>query len=177
MTKDEGWEGICGYNAAMLRPQWPVERLKRESERLWSRHVEKYGPPLIRLTNGAPGPEEMPAFTLGALLDDQSPMPEDIIAPRVLTPGGLLVLGGAPKVGKSDLLISWLVHMAAGVPFLGFTPPRPLRIFCLQAEIQYHYGSGLGSLVYFERYRFGRNFGHRKLLIHALSAVSAYGSK
>ena len=139
MTKDEGWEGICGYNAAMLRPQWPVERLKRESERLWDRHVEKYGPPLIRLDSGAPGPQEMPAFTLGALLDDQSPMPEDIIAPRVLTPGGLLVLGGAPKVGKSDLLISWLVHMAAGVPFLGFTPPRPLRIFYLQAEIQYHY--------------------------------------
>ncbi len=81
----------------------------------------------------------MPAFTLGALLDDLSPMPEDIIAPRVLTPGGLLVLGGAPKVGKSDLLISWLVHMAAGVTFLGFTPPRPLRIFYLQAEIQYHY--------------------------------------
>jgi hypothetical protein len=25
--------------------------------------------------------------------------------------------------------------MAAGVPFLGFTPPRPLRIFYLQAEI------------------------------------------
>ena len=139
MTKDEGWEGICGYNAAMLRPQWPVERLKRESERLWERHVEKYGPPLIRLDSGAPGPAEMPAFTLGALLDDQSPMPVDIIAPRVLTPGGLLVLGGAPKVGKSDLLISWLVHMAAGVPFLGFTPPRPLRIFYLQAEIQYHY--------------------------------------
>ena len=139
MTKDEGWIGICGYNAAMLRPQWPVERLKRESERLWELHVKKYGPPLIRLDSGAPGPVEMPAFTLGALLDDQSPMPEDIIAPRVLTPGGLLVLGGAPKVGKSDLLISWLVHMAAGVPFLGFTPPRPLRIFYLQAEIQYHY--------------------------------------
>lgn len=139
MTKDEGWEGICGYNAAMLRPQWPVERLKRESERLWDRHAEKYGPPLIRLNSGAPGPQEIPAFTLGALLDDQSPMPEDIIAPRVLTPGGLLILGGAPKVGKSDLLISWLVHMAAGVPFLGFTPPRALRIFYLQAEIQYHY--------------------------------------
>ncbi|PKP67055.1 MAG: hypothetical protein CVT86_02460 [Alphaproteobacteria bacterium HGW-Alphaproteobacteria-8] len=66
-------------------------------------------------------------------------MPADLIGPRVLTPGGLLVLGGAPKVGKSDLLIAWLVHMAAGVPFLGFTPPRPLRIFYLQAEIQYHY--------------------------------------
>ena len=139
LSRDEGWTAICGYNAAMLRPQWPVERLKRESERLWAIHVEKHGPPLIRLDSAAPVPNEMPAFTLGALLDDQSPMPADIIAPRVLTPGGLLVLGGAPKVGKSDLLVSWLVHMAAGVPFLGFTPPRPLRIFYLQAEIQYHY--------------------------------------
>ena len=139
LSKDEGWEAICGYNAAMLRPQWPVDRLKRESERLWAIHVEKHGPPLIRLDSAAPAPNEMPTFTLGALLDDDSPMPADIIAPRVLTPGGLLVLGGAPKVGKSDLLISWLVHMAAGQPFLGFTPPRPLRIFYLQAEIQYHY--------------------------------------
>jgi hypothetical protein len=29
--------------------------------------------------------------------------------------------------------------MAAGVPFLGFTPPQALRVFYLQAEIQYHY--------------------------------------
>ena len=139
MSPDEGWEAIRGYNAAALRPSWPEERLKAESERLWAKHIEKNGPPLLRLANSAPGPQDMPAFTLGALLDDQSLMPADIIAPRVLTPGGLLVLGGAPKVGKSDLLISWLVHMAAGVPFLGFTPPRPLRIFYLQAEIQYHY--------------------------------------
>jgi hypothetical protein len=139
MSKDEGWQAICGYNAAMLRPSWPIERLQRESERLWDLHVQKNGPPLVRLDSAAPAPSEMPTFTLGALLDDTSPMPEDIIAPRVLTPGGLLVLGGAPKVGKSDLTISWLVHMAAGRPFLGFTPPRPLRVFYLQAEIQYHY--------------------------------------
>ncbi|ARJ70739.1 hypothetical protein B0A89_05430 [Paracoccus contaminans] len=139
MSKEEGWQAICGYNAAMLRPSWPIERLQRESERLWDLHVQKNGPPLVRLDSAAPAPSEMPTFTLGALLDDTSPMPEDIIAPRVLTPGGLLVLGGAPKVGKSDLTISWLVHMAAGVPFLGFTPPRPLRVFYLQAEIQYHY--------------------------------------
>ena len=69
----------------------------------------------------------MPAFSLGALFDDRSSMPDDIIAPRLLTPGGMLVLGGAPKVGKSDFLIHLLVHMAAGVPFLGFAPPRALR--------------------------------------------------
>lgn len=135
----EGWEAICGYNAAMLRPSWPLDRLQAESERLWALHVKRNGPPLLRLPRADEPAGPLPAFSLGALLDDRSPMPEDIIAPRVLTPGGLLVLGGAPKVGKSDFLISWLVHMAAGVPFLGFTPPQPLRVFYLQAEIQYHY--------------------------------------
>lgn len=66
-------------------------------------------------------------------------MPEDTIAPRILTPRGLLVFAGAPKVGKSDFLISWLFHMAAGVSFLDMVPKRPLRIFYLQTEIGYHY--------------------------------------
>jgi hypothetical protein len=101
-------------------------------------HVERNGPPLLRSAT-APRQSEMPAFTFGALLDDTSPMPPDIVSPRLLTAGGMLVLGGAPKVGKSDFLICFLAHMAAGVAFLGFTPPRPLRIFYLQAEIQYHY--------------------------------------
>lgn len=137
LTPDQGWEAICGYNAACLRPPWPLERLKAEADALWARHVERYGPPLLR-ADGAP-PPSVPAHTLGALLDDTSPMPDDLIGPRVLTPGGLLVLGGAPKVGKSDFLISLLVHAAAGAPFLRFTAPRPLRVFYLQAEIQYHY--------------------------------------
>ncbi|WP_219908860.1 AAA family ATPase [Nitrosomonas nitrosa] len=78
-------------------------------------------------------------FTLGALLDDDSPLPADLISPRVLTPGGMLVFGGAPKVGKSDFLLAWLTHMAAGASFQGMVPPRPLRVFYLQAEVQYHY--------------------------------------
>lgn len=137
MSRDEAWEAICQYNAAQLRPCWPLERLASEAQRLWRLHEERHGPALERLS--APPMSALPTFTLGALLDDTSPMPDDIIAPRVLTPGGMLVLGGAPKVGKSDFLISLLVHMAAGVPFLAFAPIRPLRIFYLQAEIQYHY--------------------------------------
>jgi hypothetical protein len=78
-------------------------------------------------------------FTLGELIKDDSPIPDDLIGPRILTPGGLLVLGGAPKVGKSDFVLSWLTHMAAGEPFLGMTPSRRLRVFYLQAEVQYHY--------------------------------------
>ena len=137
ISRDEAWEAICQYNAAQLRPSWELERLAAEAQRLWRLHEEKHGPGLDRLAS--PPMSGLPAFSLGQLLDDDSPMPDDIIAPRLVTPGGMLVLGGAPKVGKSDFLISLLAHMAAGVPFLGFTPARPLRIFYLQAEIQYHY--------------------------------------
>ena len=137
ITPDQGWEAICGYNAACLRPVWPLDRLKAEADALWALHVERNGPPLLRAATSPPS--VVPAHSLGELLDDISPMPEDLIGPRLLTPGGLLVLGGAPKVGKSDFLISLLVHAAAGAPFLRFTAPRPLRVFYLQAEIQYHY--------------------------------------
>jgi hypothetical protein len=137
LTPDQGWEAICGYNAACLRPSWPLERLRAEADAIWALHVERNGAPLLR-ADSAP-PTAVPTHTLGALLDDTSPMPDDLIGPRLLTPGGMLVLGGAPKVGKSDFLISLLVHAAAGAPFLRFTAPRPLRVFYLQAEIQYHY--------------------------------------
>ena len=139
LTGDQGWEGICQYNAAMLQPPWPLDRLKAEADRLWRLHIDRNGAPLESAAAPMPVMTSLPAHTLGALLDDDSPMPDDIIAPRVLTPGGMLVLGGAPKVGKSDFLINLLVHAAAGVPFLRFVPPRPLRVFYLQAEIQYHY--------------------------------------
>jgi len=86
-----------------------------------------------------PAAATIPAYPVGAILDDDSPMPEDLLAPRILTPSGLAVFGGAPKVGKSDFLFSLLVHAAAGRPFLGFIPPRPLNVFCLQTEIGYHY--------------------------------------
>ena len=78
-------------------------------------------------------------FSAGHLLDEKSPTPEDIIAPRVLTPGGLLVFGGAPKIGKSDFLLCKAAHMSAGLKFLGMGVPRPLKIMYLQAEIGYPY--------------------------------------
>ena len=77
--------------------------------------------PVLPSNNG------IPAFTVAQLVDDGSPLPEDLVAPRILTPGGLLVFGGAPKVGKTDLLLSWLAHMAAGLPFLGDVSPKAIE--------------------------------------------------
>ena len=79
--------------------------------------------------------QKIPFFSVKEYLSDKAPIPEDIIYPRILTPRGLLVFGGPPKIGKSDFLISWLMHMAAGVSFLGMTPSRPMKVLCLQTEI------------------------------------------
>lgn len=97
--------------------------------------VEKFLTTTIRI----PCRKNVTFFLANQYLNEKSPGPEDIVAPRILTPGGLLVFGGAPKVGKSDFLISWLAHMAAGKPFLEMAPTRPLRILYLQTEIGYFY--------------------------------------
>ncbi len=54
---------------------------------------------------------KLPSYSIDEFLSDNSPMPEDLIFPRLLTPGGLLLIGGAPKVGKSDFLINFLIHI------------------------------------------------------------------
>ncbi len=81
----------------------------------------------------------LPTYTMGEILDDQSPLPDDLVSNRIVTPGGITVFGGAPKVGKSDFLLSWLAHMAAGLSFLDMVPARPLKIVYVQAEVRYPY--------------------------------------
>ena len=90
-----------------------------------------------KITIDVPAPTR--AYTASEILADETPTPDDLIEPRVLTPGGMMVLGGAPKVGKSDFILSLLMHMAAGEPFIGLKPTKRLRIFYLQAEVQYYY--------------------------------------
>ncbi len=113
--------------------------LKEATTRDRAEHSGARPPPRQADAVGGGAISTLPTHWLGDLLDDDSPMPEDWIGPRVLTPEGMLVLAGPPKVGKSDLLLHLLIHAAAGRPFLAFTFPRPLRIFHLQAEIDYHY--------------------------------------
>lgn len=96
------------------------------------------------MLNAKPTPTKLPPLildskSLGEYLRDDTPMPDDLIAPRILTPGGMLVIAGAPKAGKSDFFINFFVHLAAGKSFLGFWPARPLRIYYLQAEMPHIY--------------------------------------
>lgn len=69
--------------------------------------VEKFLATTIRI----PCRKNVTFFLADQYLNEKSSGPGDIIEPRILTPGGLLVFGGAPKVGKSDFLISWLIHI------------------------------------------------------------------
>lgn len=60
-------------------------------------------------------------------------IPECIITPNVLKQKGSLLFEGAAKVGKTDFVFNWMIHMAAGIPFLDMVPARPLKIFYLHA--------------------------------------------
>ena len=49
ISPDDGWEAICQYNAAMLRPAWPIERLQAGGRpALGAGTSKKNGPPLLR---------------------------------------------------------------------------------------------------------------------------------
>jgi len=135
ISKDQAWEEICAYNMANVIPPWQQHRLKQLVDGLWTKHITECG----KAKNAEKETSQINSYSLKSFLDDSSQLPEDIIAPRILTPNGLLVFGGAPKVGKSGFLLSLFTHLAAGEEFIGFKPPRPLRIFYFQAEIGYHY--------------------------------------
>ena len=150
LTWDEAWEEISAFNQMKLSPPWDQLRLKREVDRLWKKHCVKngapqpYSPPAI---NDSTSPINVDSYRLADMVDTPLPIPDDIIAPRLLTPGSMLLFAGAPKVGKSDFLLSMFIHFAAGEPFLEMQPHKPLRIFYLQMEIQsYYVGERINNL-------------------------------
>ena len=166
MSRNEAWEAICQYNAAMLRPPWPQDRLAIESQRLWTKHCAKNGDP----NRSNPESYAIASFSARSSLESPTPIPQDIISPRILTPAGMWIIAGPPKIGKSDLLLNLFTHASAGISFLGFDFPRPLRVFYAQAEIEKPYmdervkrvieknrsilAPGLDRLVITDRFKF-----------------------
>ncbi len=141
ISKDQALEEISAYNQANVKPPWPEDRLSQMINGLQKKHIKENGETKAWLQKTKPNNPvaTIISHSLGSLLGDNNELPRDIIAPRILTPGGIFVFGGAPKVGKSDFLLSLFTHMAAGKEFLGFKPSKPLKIFYFQAEIGYHY--------------------------------------
>ncbi|MHA0899388.1 MAG: hypothetical protein C6D10_04115 [Candidatus Liberibacter solanacearum] len=73
-------------------------------------------------------------ISIGDVCADTTPKPKNIISQGLLVQGGLMLLAGEPKSGKSHVLLSMLIYLSAGLPFLGLEPPHPLKIFYLQSE-------------------------------------------
>ena len=147
---DEHSRQSSKYDAAEMRRKWESFKgsgitmgtlFYKARECGWSPSCQKaaYSPPAIIRARTEGLKRKYEAFNLGEILGDMSPMPDDLIGPRVLTPSGLLLFAGAPKVGKSDFILSLLVHAAAGLDFLGLSIAKPMQIFYLQAEIQKPY--------------------------------------
>lgn len=168
ISQQQAKEEIYAYNAACLIPPWPAERVQAEIERLWKKHCAEHGEP--KSVSNIASPLAVEYFTARQTLAKPAAIPFDIVGPRVLTPGGLWLIAGPPKVGKSDFLLSLFTHAAAGLDFLCFTVSRPLRIFYAQAELERPYlqeryqriigqnkdafASGLDNLVMTSRFHF-----------------------
>ncbi|MBA5724659.1 AAA family ATPase, partial [Candidatus Liberibacter sp.] len=76
----------------------------------------------------------IPSYSGEYFRTNQNPKPEDLISSSLLSPKGLMLLAGASKVGKSHIVLSMLINLSAGLSFLGFDPPRPLKVYYLQLE-------------------------------------------
>lgn len=60
--------------------------------------------------------------------------PDELLRRRYLTRGSLVLVSAMTGVGKSVFLYQSAILWSNGLPFLGFEPPRPLRVLVVQAE-------------------------------------------
>ena len=76
-----------------------------------------------------------------SVIDGESLMELELSAPqfciRSLLPQGLCILGGAPKIGKSWLVLDWCVRIAKGEPIWGMETTRGTTLYlCLEDTLQ-----------------------------------------
>jgi len=90
----------------------------------------------IPLGNDAqPSDDGLPIFTLDELINNPPPIPETFWGHGVLFRGARMLIGGAPKVGKSRFFLAMAVAAAIGGSFLGQRFEKPLKVIWVQAEI------------------------------------------
>src|ERR1700674_1844279 len=83
--------------------------------------------------------KQSPAATvlsLAQLLAQQPPTaPPCLVEPRLLPQQGILFVGGEPNVGKSLLVATLALSLAAGTGRIGFSIPAPRRVLICQFEL------------------------------------------
>src|SRR5438128_11764797 len=79
---------------------------------------------------------ETTVLSLAQLLEQQPAAPAPgWIEPGLLTPQGILFVGGEPKVGKSLLVANLALLLAAGKQRAGFLAPAARRVLVCQFEL------------------------------------------
>lgn len=75
----------------------------------------------------------LPVFTWGELL--QLEVHVDWLIPGILQRQGIMVVSGKPGVGKTQLTIQALLHIALGKPFLGWDIREPRKVAFVSMEM------------------------------------------
>lgn len=88
-------------------------------------------------TNNLINNQKFKVYNAAEITEGDSFFPMDIITPYILTLGETLVLCGSKESGKTDFLLHWMMHVAAGSPFLNMSSPRPMKVLCIQTEASY----------------------------------------
>lgn len=76
---------------------------------------------------------------LDEILHDQQVYPQDWIQEHILPPHSFLTLWSPLSRPLAHLKLTWMMHCAAGEPFLGLKPLRPFKIFMTQSSWDYPY--------------------------------------
>ena len=76
-----------------------------------------------------------------SVIDGESLMELELSTPQFcicsLLPQGLCILGGAPKIGKSWLVLDWCVRIAKGEPIWGMETVQGTTLYlCLEDTLQ-----------------------------------------
>lgn len=121
------------WNASNL-PPLPDAELIQTVTSISIGHGRRHGEQVPLTPSTAPA-GALRVFTLGDLEDDPPALPETFWGHGVLFRGARLLLGGAPKVGKSRFFLSMAVAAAVGGAFMGVQFERPIRVLWIQAEI------------------------------------------
>jgi hypothetical protein len=103
---EAAWEAVKQYNAAMVRPPWPEDRLRREFEALKAKHTEKHGEP-------DPEPEKN-AIDLLWFADIQPALSAADFVENVLCDGQMSVIYGESNCGKTFFMTDMALHIALG---------------------------------------------------------------